>query len=133
MRKTLGLLRAAFCYARDQDYSADHALPVAFMSVECQHCHARKFQQEPLGMCCANGKVVLSPLPAAPEPLASLLAGTYSDSKDFLTNVMQYNACFRMTSFGATRECNDEGWMPTFKLQGQVYHLTGSLLPVGLA
>jgi len=35
-----------------------------------------------------------------------------------------------MTSFGATRECNDEGWMATFKVQGQVYHLTGSLLPV---
>ena len=133
MRKTLGLLRAAFCYARDQDYSADHALPVAFMSVECQHCHARKFQQEPLGMCCANGKVVLSPLPAAPEPLASLLAGTYSDSKDFLTNVTWYNACFQMTSFGSTRECNDEGWMPTFKVHRQVYHLTGSLLPVGVA
>jgi len=81
-------------------------------------------------MCCSNGTVVLPPLPAAPEPLASVLAETHDDWKDFLTNVMRYNACFQMTSFGAKRECNDEGWMPTFKVQGQVYRLTGSLLPV---
>ena len=95
------------------------------MSVKCQHCHARKFQQEPPGTCCANGKVVLPPLPAAPEPLASLLAGTHDDSKDFLTKRHED----KMTSLGATRKCSDEGWMPTFKVHGQVYHFTGSLLP----
>ena len=98
-----------------------------------QHCHAQKFQKKPLGICCANGKVVLLLLPAAPEPLASMLAGTRDDSKDILTNVMRCKACFQVTSFGATQKCNDEGWMPTFKVQEQVYHLTGSLLPVGLA
>ena len=117
----------------DQNYSADHALSILSKSVECQYCHAQKFQKDLLGMCCANGEVNLPPLPAAPEPLASLLAGTHDDSKDYVTNFMRYKACFQMTSFGATRECNDEGWMPTFKVQGQVYHLTGSLLPMGLA
>lgn len=34
-----------------------------------------------------------------------------------------------MTSFGATKVINYEGFMPTFKVQGQVYHLIGSLLP----
>jgi len=40
-----------------------------------------------------------------------------------------------MTSFGAVREYNDEDkdWMLTFKVQGQVYRLTGQLHPVGLA
>ena len=33
--------------------------------------------------------VVLTVLSAAPEPLASLLAGTHDDSNDFLTNVMR--------------------------------------------
>jgi len=33
-----------------------------------------------------------------------------------------------MTSFGATNIISD-GFMPTFKVQGQVYHLFGSLLP----
>jgi len=42
-RRSKTLLRAAFCYARNQDYSADHALSIGSMSVECQHCYARKF------------------------------------------------------------------------------------------
>jgi len=33
-----------------------------------------------------------------------------------------------MTSFGAT-EIGHGNFMPTFKVQGQVYHLAGSLLP----
>lgn len=32
-----------------------------------------------------------------------------------------------MTSFGAT-QIYDHGFLPTFKVQGQVYHLVGSLL-----
>jgi len=55
-RRSKTSLRAAFCYARDQDYSADHALSIGSMSVECQHCHARIFQKDPLRMYCGNGK-----------------------------------------------------------------------------
>ena len=35
-----------------------------------------------------------------------------------------------MTSFGASKEITEPGFMPTFKIQGQVYHRIGSLLPV---
>jgi hypothetical protein len=35
-----------------------------------------------------------------------------------------------MTSFGCTKEIREKGFMPTFKIQGQVYHRIGSLLPV---
>lgn len=34
-----------------------------------------------------------------------------------------------MTSFGATKVIRDN-FMPTFKVQGQIYHRTGSLLPL---
>lgn len=34
-----------------------------------------------------------------------------------------------MTSFGASKVFND-GFMPTFKIQGQIYHRIGSLLPL---
>ena len=34
-----------------------------------------------------------------------------------------------MTSFGATKLIQ-ENFIPTFKIQGQIYHLTGSLLPM---
>jgi hypothetical protein len=35
-----------------------------------------------------------------------------------------------MTSFGCTKEIREKGFMPTFKIQGQVYHRIGSLMPV---
>ena len=35
-----------------------------------------------------------------------------------------------MTSFGTTKEIKEPGYMPTFKIQGQVYHRIGSLLPL---
>ncbi|GFY19856.1 ATP-dependent DNA helicase [Trichonephila clavipes] len=54
------------------------------MDKVCQYCHALKFRNEAAGMCCASGKVVLSPLPAPPEPLLSLLTGNSDDSKLFL-------------------------------------------------
>ena len=34
-----------------------------------------------------------------------------------------------MTSFGADKIIHEGGFMPGFKVQGQVYHLAGSLLP----
>jgi hypothetical protein len=40
-----------------------------------------------------------------------------------LTHIQQYNNCFQMTSFGATKFIQ-ENVMPTFKIQGQIYHLT---------
>jgi hypothetical protein len=35
-----------------------------------------------------------------------------------------------MTSFGATSTVAEPGFMPTFKIQGQIYHKAGSLLPL---
>ncbi|KAJ4441100.1 hypothetical protein ANN_10950 [Periplaneta americana] len=35
-----------------------------------------------------------------------------------------------MTSFGATSIVEETGFMPTFKVQGQIYHKAGSILPV---
>ena len=35
-----------------------------------------------------------------------------------------------MTSFGTTKEVRELGYMPTFKIQGQVYHTVGSLPPL---
>ena len=40
-----------------------------------------------------------------------------------------YNSAFQFTSFGAN-EIVKGTFMPTFKIQGQVYHLMGSLLPI---
>lgn len=98
------------------------------MNAMCVYCKARKFPKEPPGMCCSSGRVILQPLNDPPEPLLSLMTGASHESKHFLTNICKYNSCFKMTSFGATKIIND-GFMPTFKVQGQIYHRIGSLLP----
>ena len=62
------------------------------------------------------------------------MSGTSVVSRHFLQNIRKYNACFQMTSFGttvATPDAEEQGFMPTFKVQGQVYHRVGSLLPNG--
>jgi hypothetical protein len=81
-------------------------------------------------MCCSNGKVSLPPLQPPLEPFESLMSETTLRSKHFLENIRKYNSCFQMTSFGATNEVCEPGFMPTFKVQGQVYHRMGSLLPL---
>ncbi|XP_017494866.1 PREDICTED: uncharacterized protein LOC108383003 [Rhagoletis zephyria] len=90
---------------------------------------ALKYKNEANELCCANGKVKLIPLDPPPEPLYSLVSGIGTDSIHFLTNIQQYNNCFQMTSFGATNVVR-ENFMPTFKIQGQIYHRAGALLPV---
>lgn len=96
----------------------------------CLYCQALKFKNESIGMCCSNGKIVLPALQEPPEPLRSLFLGNHPSSNHFLKNIRKYNSCFQMTSFGASRIINEIGFMPTFKIQGQLYHRIGSLLPL---
>ncbi|XP_055948334.1 uncharacterized protein LOC129981502 [Argiope bruennichi] len=127
-------VRLAFEYAPDINYSAHPKIGIGAMDKVYQYCQALKFRNETPGMCCASGKVVLSPLPTPPEPLLSVLAGESDDSKLFLRKIRKFNSCFQMTSFGATKICdltsNGRNFETTFKVQGQVYHKIGSLLPM---
>ena len=119
----------AFQYNVNYDYSLHPSVDIGKMDKVCGHCGARKFNNETPGMCCANGKVRLPTLHPPPEPLLSLLSGNSADSKHFLQNIRKYNSAFQMTSFGADKVFQDQ-YMPTFKIQGQIYHRVGSLLPV---
>ncbi|XP_071574697.1 uncharacterized protein [Temnothorax nylanderi] len=92
------------------------------MSHKCKYCNALKWKEEAPGMCCSAGKVQLSPFEPLPEPLYSLVMGSHPEHVHFMNRVRKYNNCFNMTSFGAKQVLQD-GFMPTFKVQGQVYHL----------
>lgn len=98
------------------------------MNQKCNFCNALKWKGETPGMCCNIGKTQLDPLQPPPEPLRSLLEGDHPDHDHFINRTRKYNSCFQMTSFGA-KQIVEEGCMPTFKVQGQVYHLYGSLIP----
>ena len=124
------LLHLGFNYQPNCDYSAHPMALIGKLDKICPHCCARKFRSEAPGLCCAGGKVCLPPLVPPSEPLASLVAGVTAESKHFLVNIRKYNSCFQMTSFGATRIIQGDGYVPSFKVQGQVYHQVGSLLPV---
>ena len=129
-KKWQNLINAAFSYEASTDYKNHPCLLIGSMTVVCSHCSATKFKGETSGLCCKNGKVQLPTLQTPPEPLKHLLLGDTPESRHFLDNIRKYNSCFQMTSFGTTKEVREPGYMPTFKIQGQVYHTVGSLLPL---
>ncbi|GFR00363.1 ATP-dependent DNA helicase [Trichonephila clavata] len=79
-------------------------------------------------MCCSSGKVKLPPILKPPELLYTLLKGETAHSKDFVKHIRLFNNMFSMTSFKSNVVLNN-GWTPTFKVQGQVYHNDGPLPP----
>lgn len=126
--------RIAFRYDPEIEYCAHAKIMIGNMDKECNFCHALKFKNESAGMCCSSGKVVLPALNPPPEPLKSLMSGENAESKLFLKKIRKFNSCFQMTSFAAKIISNTDGqgrnFDSTFKIQGQVYHQIGSLLPI---
>jgi len=127
--KEMKLEMMGYHYYSDIDYSKHSKVDIGNMDIVCEYCRAMKFRGETKGMCCNNGKVKLPNVDNPPEPLNSYLYGNTVISKHFLKNVRGYNSCFQMTSFGASCIVNGERFMPTFKVQGQIYHMAGSFLP----
>ena len=101
---------------------------VGLLNVQCQNCGALKFSKETEGFCCSKGNVKLDVFPQPQPFLQCLYEGTDSDSKHCLSNIRKYNCAFQMTSFGCN-EVSMAGFNPSFRIQGQVYHLIGSMVP----
>ncbi|XP_038075107.1 uncharacterized protein LOC119742920 [Patiria miniata] len=104
------------------------------MSHECPHCHALLYSKErsstnKFNLCCRNGKVKLTPTPTPPEPLQTFLTSSEPSLLAFRKQIRTYNNALTMTSLGCKEQTIPGQWMPTFKIQGQVHHLIGSLLP----
>lgn len=119
---------SGMAYDLDIEYETDSTVSLGAMNNKCHWCNALKWKEEPPGMCCSAGKVQLPPYEQLPEPLYSLIMDIHPEHDHFMNRIRKYNSCFQMTSFGAKQIIKD-GFMPTFKVQGQVYHLVGSLLP----
>ncbi|KAK9882609.1 hypothetical protein WA026_022238 [Henosepilachna vigintioctopunctata] len=92
------------------------------MTSICRYCNALKFKRETAGLCCASGKVKLDPLLTPPQALKPLFDGSDPDSSHFLQHILEYNNCFRMTSFGANI-IREGGFMPTCKVKDTT-HIT---------
>jgi len=61
------------------------------------------------------------------------LTGDDYHSKEFHNNIRQYNAAFAMTSVGVKidNSVTRQSGPYCFKIQGELHHLTGALLPHG--
>lgn len=99
------------------------------MNTICSKCFAKQWTNEAISMCCVSGKVILPNTEEPSEPIKSLLTNNNTLSEHFLNNVRRYNSLFQMISFGA-KEFREKNFITTFKVEGQVYHLIGSLLPL---
>lgn len=111
----------AYYYVED---NIKEEINIGPMNKFCVSCHAARFNCEPPGICCGNGKIQLPPHPEPPTYLSSLL----SDNEHFLSNIRKYNSIFQMTSFACTAR-QLPGWNPTFTVQGQIFHNIGSMFP----
>ena len=107
---------------------ATRQLSIGSRTHPCAHCGALKWPGEVPSMCCQGGKVRLPQFPDVPDELKNLILGHDENSAHFLQNIRSYNSAFQMTSFGCNR-IQEHGFMPTFKIRGQVYHALGSVNP----
>ena len=120
--------KAAYNYNKDIDYKSDNRITIGSMNIVCTYCKAYRFKGETKGLCCNQGKVKVEVIKEPPFPLNELLFGRSTNSKHFFMNIRNFNSAFQMTSFGASKIIR-ENFMPTFKIQGQVYHNIGSVYP----
>lgn len=110
------------------------------MNVQCSFCHAFHWMDERVsssklghpdfGMCCAHGKIKLQSMPVPPHALYNLFTGDTPQGREFRTNIVQYNAALAFTSLGVKVNDSLRGHgPPVFRIQGELRHLSGSLLP----
>lgn len=109
------------------------------MNICCPYCNALHWLDERISssrighpefrMCCGHGKVKLSVLRVPPSPLYNLFTADTHQAKEFRTNIVQYNAALAFTSLGVKVDHSIAGHgPPVFRIQGELRHLSGSLL-----
>lgn len=82
--------------------------------------------------CCKGGKVYITPFKKPSLFLSELLRYNGPPrSKEFIKKIRQYNCLFAFTSMGTTvdRSVNDGNGPNIYKINGQVCHRMGSLMP----
>ena len=116
--------RIAFRYHSAENY--EKFSDIGNLSCTCTYCQAIKWKGETTAFCCHNGTIQL-PVVQIPSLLHNLITESDPRGKAFLYRLRTYNNLFAMTSIG----CEEirEGYMPTFKICGQLYHRVGSLMP----
>ena len=105
---------------------------------ECRYCQALHWSAESVGKdrygdCCLHGKVVLPFVQHLPHLLHRLYTNNDRRAKEFQCHIQRYNKVFAFTSAGGTF-CLDGSVLdgcgpPCYKIQGDLYHCLGPVLP----
>ncbi|UYV67510.1 hypothetical protein LAZ67_5001019 [Cordylochernes scorpioides] len=123
--------QSADLVTEDENSVVEHTC--GLMSVICLYCESHNLLAErPLDgkftQCCQKGKVVL-PQHKYPVLLEDLMKQRHQHSKNFLENIRSINSSFAFASMGA-QVSPPPGYGPyCFRIQGQIYHRTGTLHP----
>ena len=126
-----------------QPYTEDgvQAHHLGWMDVECRNCHALHWGTERLagssltnpkfGSCCLTGKVTLPALQEPPVEITSLYTEVTEPAKEFRAHIRFYNSALAMTSKGVKvdESINAGQGPPIYKIQGELTHRAGALLP----
>ncbi|KIJ32889.1 hypothetical protein M422DRAFT_183878 [Sphaerobolus stellatus SS14] len=112
------------------------------MNTRCEHCNALHWLEERVlymgsqlnpkfGLCCDHGRVNLPSPPSPPLELLDLFKDNSSVGKEFRENIRRYNSAFAFISLGCKLNAGMErsGGPYSFRVDGELYHMVGSLLP----
>ncbi|KAF0309099.1 hypothetical protein FJT64_019741 [Amphibalanus amphitrite] len=100
------------------------------MDTVCGHCGALRWQNEPKGACCHQGKVKLDFHPPPPDELVELMTPGTPYYDEFRGKIRAYNTAFQMASMGCDVVRHAGAPHAAFTVQGNVCHRIGTLLPV---
>ncbi len=104
----------------------------------CKYCHALHWAAEAVepdeyGDCCLHGKVDVPLLEPLPDDLRTLYCENTTVCKEFRTHIRYYNKAFAFTSTGGSHHLDgtvlDGHGPPCYKIQGELYHQLGPVLP----
>src|SRR5581483_6410522 len=104
------------------------------MNIICEYCQALKWKNEVKGFCCVKGQISLAPLFPAPPVLYNLFTTKDPNTNEpYINQIRAYNQIFAFTSLGAKIDkdlVNAKEGVYTFKIQGDLYHQIGGLIPI---
>ncbi|PBK97448.1 hypothetical protein ARMGADRAFT_1134740 [Armillaria gallica] len=113
------------------------------MLYKCPFCHALHWYAKRVTrkidgnivfgvQCCRKSQVVLPPACEPPLALRQLLEANDAQAKDYRDRMWMYNRAFSFTSLGVNEDHSvnlHQCGPPVFRIQGELYHCSGSLLP----
>ncbi|PIC52798.1 hypothetical protein B9Z55_002756 [Caenorhabditis nigoni] len=107
---------------------------LGIMSVQCSSCGALHYkgeqpQSKKFNTCCRHGLIQLPLFDNFPKELRDLFTSSTSESAEFLKNIRSYNNSLAMGSMVAHVDTPKGGGPYTYRLHGQVFHVTGALHP----